>query len=347
MSEQPLLSVIVPIYNAERYLGQCLESILGQTLRNLELICVNDGSLDNSRQILEDAARKDPRIRIIDTENKGAASARNSGIRMAIGEYVSFLDSDDWLASDDIYEKMYQSARARGVDILFGQIARFYEDEGRFVIEGTQPRCEPASEVYSLSDLNLYELSRNPSNKFFKRRLLESPSVRFPEDLVYDDASIFLFQSFIRAQRISHVPDIVYNYRIRRKGRGSITTTVSDDFVLAAIETTGSRVRGILAGHDLLGKYNAMNFIKLLSRLDMLIKRSQNHHFTYLHFRAAVGDYQLAHKDMDQLSCHEKLLRKIVLWSPWYLLFKPLYAIHLRLPRFCPAIKAAVHPAIR
>ena len=91
------VSVIIPLYNVENYLKQCLDSVVNQTLKEIEIICINDGSTDNSKQILEDYARKDDRIKIINRKNSGQGVARNVGIKYAKGEYIGFVDSDDWV----------------------------------------------------------------------------------------------------------------------------------------------------------------------------------------------------------------------------------------------------------
>ena len=97
-----LVSVIIPVYNVEKYLPQCLDSVIGQTYKNLEIICINDGSPDNSSAILEHYAEKDRRIRIINQENKGLSGARNTGIGAATGDYIVFLDSDDWMDTETV-----------------------------------------------------------------------------------------------------------------------------------------------------------------------------------------------------------------------------------------------------
>ena len=93
----PKISVIVPIYNVEKYLAKCLDTILAQTFSDIEIICVNDGSTDNSRKILSEYAKKDSRIKIVDKKNGGLSSARNAGMKVAQGEFISFIDSDDWI----------------------------------------------------------------------------------------------------------------------------------------------------------------------------------------------------------------------------------------------------------
>ena len=96
----PLISVIIPVYNVQDYLARCLDSILAQTYQNLEIILVNDGSKDNSGAICDEYAARDDRVQVIHKENGGLSTARNAGLDLAAGEYLSFIDSDDWIASD-------------------------------------------------------------------------------------------------------------------------------------------------------------------------------------------------------------------------------------------------------
>ncbi len=117
------LSIIVPVYNVEKYLERCLNSLINQTLKEIEIICVNDGSTDNSLQILEKFAGQDKRIRIINQKNKGLSGARNTGIKLVQGEYFGFLDSDDWVDLD-YFEKLYKRAKECDADISLGDFIR-------------------------------------------------------------------------------------------------------------------------------------------------------------------------------------------------------------------------------
>ena len=117
----PKVSVIIPVYNTERYLRRCLDSVCNQTLSDIEIICINDCSTDNSLDILKEYADKDKRIKIINfKENKGAAVARNTGIDIVNGEYIGFIDSDDFVDSD-FYEKLYNTASENNSDIAKGE----------------------------------------------------------------------------------------------------------------------------------------------------------------------------------------------------------------------------------
>ena len=111
------VSIIVPVYNIEKYLAKCLDSLINQTLEDIEIICVNDGSTDNSAEILNEYAQKDCRIKIINQDNAGLSAARNTGINAANGEYIGYVDSDDWIDLN-FYEKLYNAAKDTDADIV-------------------------------------------------------------------------------------------------------------------------------------------------------------------------------------------------------------------------------------
>ena len=114
---EPLISVIVPVYNVEKYVEECVESILNQTLKNTEVLIVNDGSTDKSNELVNNLANKDNRITVINQSNKGLSIARTVGVNLARGEYVSFIDSDDWIEKS-MCEEMYKSAKNNNCDIV-------------------------------------------------------------------------------------------------------------------------------------------------------------------------------------------------------------------------------------
>ena len=109
------VSVIIPVFDTECYLPTCLDSILNQTLDNIEIICINDGSTDNSLEILKNYQKKDNRIKIINKDNEGQGVARNIGIDNAVGEYIAFVDSDDFI-KEDMLEKLYESSKNNNLD---------------------------------------------------------------------------------------------------------------------------------------------------------------------------------------------------------------------------------------
>ena len=126
-----IISVIVPVYNVEKYLSQCLDSILAQTFKDFECICVNDGSTDGSLDILQEYAKKDDRIKIIIQENKGLSAARNVGIREAIGQYISFVDSDDWVDKNYL-QILYRTIENTNSEVVVCNYEKYYEKEDKF-----------------------------------------------------------------------------------------------------------------------------------------------------------------------------------------------------------------------
>ncbi len=153
------VSVIIPIYNQEKYLFDCLESLHRQTLKEIEFILVNDGSTDTSQQICEDFVNKDSRFILINQENGGSASARKTGMLKATGEYLGFIDSDDW-AEEDMFEKLYSCAKEFDVDIVFCNCYRNFIDRqekcGKQMREGYYNRKQILTEIlpYSLAGID-------------------------------------------------------------------------------------------------------------------------------------------------------------------------------------------------
>jgi glycosyltransferase involved in cell wall biosynthesis len=182
----PKISVILPVYNVERWLSRCLDSLLKQTFSDFELICVNDGSTDSSRRILAEYAAKDSRLRIIDQENRGLPAARNTGLASATGEYVYFLDSDDAI-HPQLFEIALFYAQQQQADIVCFQTER---SDG---LSYNPEPLDPKTITFSLSDNPLYlcrkhkkiRISYNVWTKFYKRSLIgENP---FIEGIVHED----------------------------------------------------------------------------------------------------------------------------------------------------------------
>ena len=140
MTETAKVSVIIPIYNAEGFLRNCLDSVVNQTLRDIEIICVNDGSTDRSELILSEYRQEDSRIKLIRLENSGAGAARNRGIRSARGDYIAFLDADDLYPEAATLEKLYEAAARHGVLICGGSFSVLWPD-GTVVTQFDETRC--------------------------------------------------------------------------------------------------------------------------------------------------------------------------------------------------------------
>lgn len=242
-----LLSVIVPVYNVERWIDRCLDSLVIQDFRDLEIVCVNDGSTDGSRERLAEWEAREPRLRVVDQANAGPSAARNAGIRAARGDYVSFLDADDRYLPGAC-GRIARALDETGADVLvFG--GRIFPEGGpcpEWLSESLHPR-DVTYDTFSL-DLLLKEASRPFVWKLALRRdfLLES-GVRLDEGLRFGEDQLFCFSVFPRARRTVLVSDELYEYQVTREG--SLMSGLRDDFgakMLAHVEV----VSRILADWD-------------------------------------------------------------------------------------------------
>ena len=216
----PKMTVIIPVYNTAPYLYRCLNSVINQRLRELEILVVNDGSTDNSLQILEEFAGKDARIKIINQKNQGPSVARNTGLECATGEYVTFLDSDDWFDPIMCYN-MYRKALREKSDIVMCTLTCIDSQTGQ---EVPDPYCNEIflpqkyfRQAFSVKDIlpDFLSLPVFACSKVYRRAFLEQHRLRFiPHTFMEDNP--FFFESFLHAERISALYARFYYYRINR-----------------------------------------------------------------------------------------------------------------------------------
>ena len=211
-TEAPLVSVIVPVYNTAPWLRRCLDSICAQTYRNLEILCVNDGSTDNSAEILAEYAAKDSRIKVFTQENAGLSAARNTALEHATGEWVTGVDSDDYL-EPDVYERSV-ACISGAVDMVFFGV-RYVDEEGREL--PANPYFElPAAGVYEMTPELAGQLNACFWSKLWRRSLLEENNLRFPHGLVHEDEAMF-FLSVPYTRKVAICPETGYYY-VQREG---------------------------------------------------------------------------------------------------------------------------------
>ena len=206
-----LISVIVPIYNVEKYLKKCLDSIINQTYNNLEIILVDDGSPDNCGKICDEYAKKDNRIKVIHKENGGVSSARNKGLDIANGEYVFFIDSDDYIELDAI-EKLLSMGKS---DFIISKGYRIEKNE-RIAIDNDILKSEtinnPEYKEKIFSKLLLGKVTSGPFAKMYKRNVIEKNKLRFNEELEFGEDTIFTFCFINYSSSFSNVNEYTYNY---------------------------------------------------------------------------------------------------------------------------------------
>lgn len=203
---EKLISVIIPVYNAEKYIENCVSSILTQTYRNFELILVNDGSTDQSLKLCEELAARDSRIKVIDRENGGAGAARNSGLKVMKGEYVVFADSDDYV-SESYLENLYLAAESGGFDIVQCNLqSSFQQGKKSGSVEYNQSDVSEITKVQALN-YRLYKVSI--CSKIYSSHLFMD--FEFREGIIYeDDASYYIFID--KAERIAILNETLYYY---------------------------------------------------------------------------------------------------------------------------------------
>jgi len=221
MSE-PLISVIIPVYGVEQYLDRCVESVTGQTYRNLEIILVDDGSPDGCSAMCDAWAGKDSRIRVIHKANGGLSSARNAGLDVAGSEFIAFVDSDDWIEPTMMATMLGWMLQHGDADVVMCGTEKDYEDGRSEHIDGHLPEREFSSGE-ALHDF-LHHRNRMASavwNKLFKADFFTGPAhIRFPEGLNNEDYYV-LAQVYRTMRAILFNPQALYHYRIRGN---SITT---------------------------------------------------------------------------------------------------------------------------
>lgn len=214
MRNQPLISIIVPVYRVEKYLKKCVDSLINQTYKNLEIILVDDGSPDNCPIVCDTYAKIDSRIVVIHKENGGLSDARNAGLDIASGEYIGFVDSDDYIA-DDMYEIMLKAIKDNESDIACCNYLQIGEDGVPYPNQKLplQDECiENDTAINMLIEFGGYY--GVACNKLYSREIFES--IRYPQGRKYED--FFVIAEILgRCKRITHINRPLYYY-VRRPG---------------------------------------------------------------------------------------------------------------------------------
>ena len=204
------VSIIVPVYNVEKYLETCLDSLVNQTLKDVEIICVNDGSKDDSLLILQDYARRDSRIKVVNKENEGQSVARNIAIEMATGEYLGFVDSDDWVDSD-YFEKLYNSAKKHDCDIACAGFKRCRKNKQR-VSKSFEAElvCTNVNDKVRMDNLPSHNYIWN---KIYRLSTWKDLGIKFTPKRFYEDMAL-LIQILHKMGKMVTVPGVYYYYRV-------------------------------------------------------------------------------------------------------------------------------------
>ena len=221
----PKISVIIPVYNVEKYLRECIDSIVNQTFKDIEIICINDGSVDSSLQILNEYAAKDKRIIVIDQKNSGAGAARNVGLRRAVGKYIIFFDSDDYMDAC-MLEHMYNTAEVNNASITICRSKTLFDDTKRIELNkwslvsefiGNNERFEPLK----YADKIFQFCVGWPWDKLYLREFVEKNKLFF-QNLRQSNDTFFVLYSLVCAEIISICDESLV---VHRKHSGSLEST--------------------------------------------------------------------------------------------------------------------------
>ena len=219
------VSVIIPIYNVEQYLRQCLDSVINQTYKDIEIIIVNDCSPDNSLQIIKEYQQKDERILLVDLkENLGVGLARNEGIKISNGEYITFIDSDDWVRKDYI-EVLYNSIIKYNTDVVFSKFER-YDNNSKNIINNKRKINYYNKVISNIKDKKNLILSEPKIliNLIIKKDFIIANNIIFPKEVPGEDV-LFILKLIAINSKIIYIKDTVYFYRENRDS--SIMTDIN------------------------------------------------------------------------------------------------------------------------
>ncbi|MBU5337314.1 glycosyltransferase [Intestinibacter bartlettii] len=279
---QEIISVIVPIYKVEEYLERCINSILNQTYKNLEIILVNDGSPDKCPNICEEYAKKDDRIKVIHKQNGGLSDARNYGLNIAIGKYISFVDSDDYIEKN-MYQDMINELRMKKADIVSCAINNVYSD--RSVSSDIEERVYDTESA--LKDLILGKnLNQTVWNKLYKKDVING--ILFEKGKINED-DFWTYQVFANSKKIITLNKVLYNY-IHRE---------------SSIMGQGYSEKNL---NGLEARYNQYKFIeKNYPKLNLIAKKSVFFYAIFLYQKLLISKHDINNSYM----CIQEYLKEI------------------------------------
>lgn len=219
-SDNPKVSIILPIYNVGKYLRESLDSLINQTLKDIEIICINDGSTDDCFDILEEYKAKDERIIVVHKENKGTGAARNDGLRLATGECIGFVDPDDWV-KPNMFERLYNLIKEKDLDIAMCMPDGYDEKNGviapfpYFVDENFKNIID--DRIFSWRDLSPFAYPMCVWNKLYTKKLFDENNIEYAEGLDFEDHKV-IFGTLLTAEKIFFIREKLYVYRYNREG---------------------------------------------------------------------------------------------------------------------------------
>lgn len=286
---KPLVSIIIPVYNVEKYLKKCVDSILSQSFTKFELILVDDGSTDNSPQICDEYTSKDNRVHVLHKKNGGVSAARNDGLDVAQGEYVSFIDSDDWVEEDYLQTLLNYNE----FDIVFFSHRLIYEDgySSKFLFQEKEADTRNIWNVITFLKKNSTEWNfyGYTWNKIFRRAIIEKYKVRFVEGLRVSEDEVFTLDYCTHACSIKVLPICLYNYRVLRTGLTAVKNAaveyekLADSYIAILFREANENIDNLYTSDIItylymgaMGYKNPYFVYKVLKKLKSLLPKSSH-----------------------------------------------------------------------
>ena len=317
------ISVVIPVYNVEDFLGECLDSIINQTFKDIEIICVNDGSSDKSLEILNEYASKDDRITVLDQENGGHAVATNRGINLAKGKYLFLMDSDDILHLDAL-EHTYKVAEERDVDFVIFQAINYFMDKDEYVEAENYSMNALADyvgdSVFNWKDIKdyIFSITVTPWSKLYNREFIVSNNIKFPEGLVFDD-NVFFYDVLFAAERITFLREHLF----ARRWYSSSSTTAGGKTFLDYIPIC-NLIWDVFKKYDVFDEFKKELYIKKVNTINFWyngIKEDLKQEF----FEKVKADYLKLSEDkefydnfLSDLNPNQRLIFDSVIESNYY-----------------------------
>lgn len=323
-----LISIILPVYNSEKYLKRCIDSIVNQTYQNLEIIIINDGSTDDSLSIIKEFIKQDKRIILIDKKNEGVSKARNIGIEKANGEYITFIDSDDWL-EDNAIEILYNELEKNKVDVIRGNYYR-NTTELKNDFSGNLYRME--NQIYSSKDIKEFVIDHFLLSKeshlnlvmllLIKKEIIKN--IRFDESLYFMEDVIFHLEVFLNSEKIYLISKPIYHYYLNDESAtksykkytknifGVINANKKISNIIDKFDVNlHNRIKKMNAVHlQVISNYCYFAIKKNVDVKETIIELNKNEHFNYMK----------KNKDMKALSIKGKVM--VFLFNNCFPIFK-------------------------
>ena len=273
------VSIVVPIYNVEKYLGECLESLCAQTITDIEIICVNDGSKDNSLNIIKEFANKNSNIKYIDKENEGYGKTVNRGIKEATGEYIAILESDDFI-KPEMYENLLKIAQETDADIVKCDFYNYWGTTGQTTQVDQYPE-EILNKTISAKDyIKIFSLQPAVWSALYKKDFLEKNNIKFLETAgaSYQDIS-FCFKCYALAKKLRFTNEAYLYYRQDNMG-----SSVNNKSKVYCIKDELDEIDRFISEHEIKDLSNVIAYLKY-SHYSWNLKRiSEGFHEEFIHF---------------------------------------------------------------